>query len=140
MSLGLDLQGGVQLVLGVNTDNAVDNKLGRLGTEVQRWSDDKGIGIAKAYVLAGKQTLRLEAKDGVDLSDVLTKFKAEYPGLEQVARADKSLDLKFDDAQIKHIKASAIEQAEKVVRNRIDKWGVSEPVINRRQADNSILV
>jgi protein-export membrane protein SecD/preprotein translocase SecF subunit len=140
VSLGLDLQGGVQLVLGVNTDNAVDNKLGRLGTEVQRWSDDKGIGVAKAYVLAGKQTLRLEVKDGVDLSDVLTKFKAEYPGLEQVARADKSLDLKFDDAQIKHIKASAIEQAEKVVRNRIDKWGVSEPVINRRQADNSILV
>lgn len=140
VSLGLDLQGGVQLVLGVNTDNAVDNKLGRLGTEVQRWSDDKGIGVAKAYALAGKQTLRLEVKDGVDLSDVLSKFKSEYPGLAQVARTDKTLDLKYDDAQIKHIKASAIEQAEKVVRNRIDKWGVTEPIINRRQADNSILV
>src|SRR5690606_12948164 len=42
--------------------------------------------------------------------------------------------------QVKRIKQSAIEQAEKVIRNRIDKWGVAEPVINRRQADNSVLV
>jgi protein-export membrane protein SecD/preprotein translocase SecF subunit len=140
VSLGLDLQGGVQLVLGVNTDNAVDNKLARIGTEAQRWSDDNNIGIAKAYNVQGKQALRVEVKDGSDLADVREKFRKEFPGLAQSDKSDKSFDMQFEDDQIKRIKQSAIEQAEKVIRNRIDKWGVSEPVINRRAADNSILV
>ncbi len=140
VSLGLDLQGGVQLVLGVNTNNAVDNKLGRLGTEAQRWSDDNNHGIAKSYVLTGKQTLRIELKEGIDPNAFKEKFRTENPGLVQSNKSGQTLDFGFDEAQIKTIKASAIEQAEKVVRNRIDKWGVSEPLINRRQADNSILV
>ncbi len=140
VSLGLDLQGGVQLVLGVNTTNAVDNKLSRLGTEAQRWSNDGDGGIVKAYNVAGKQILRIELKDGVDAQAFKDKFRKEYPGLNQVARSSQTLDFAFDENQMRTIKASAIEQAEKVVRSRVDKWGVSEPLINRRQADNSILV
>jgi protein-export membrane protein SecD/preprotein translocase SecF subunit len=140
VSLGLDLQGGVQLVLGVNTDNAVDNKLGRLATEIQRWSDDSSIGVAKSYVITGKQRLRLDIAEGKDSQEIAQKVRSEYSGLTVVNRTDKQIDFAFEESQIKHIKASAIEQAEKVVRNRVDKWGVSEPVINRRQVDNSILV
>lgn len=140
VSLGLDLQGGVQLVLGVNTDSAIENKLTRIGTEAQRWSDDNNIGIAKAYVLAGKGQLRIELKNGVDAGQFRDKFRNEFPGFKQVAKNDLAIDYAFDDDQLKRIKQSAIEQAEKVVRNRVDKWGVAEPSISRRQADNSILV
>ncbi|MCX6124553.1 MAG: protein translocase subunit SecD [Proteobacteria bacterium] len=44
----------------------------------------------------------------------------------------------FKVDQIQTIKSSALEQAERVVRSRVDKWGVTEPIINRR-ADGSIL-
>jgi protein-export membrane protein SecD/preprotein translocase SecF subunit len=140
VSLGLDLQGGVQLVLGVNTASAVDNKLSRLGTETQRWSDDNKEGVAKAYNVGGKQVLRVELKDGVDTATFKDKFRKEFPGMVQANRTGQTLDFSFEDEQMRRIKASAIEQAEKVVRSRVDKWGVSEPLINRRQADNSILV
>ena len=140
VSLGLDLQGGVQLVLGVNTVNAVDNKLNRLGTETQRWSDDNSLGVSKAYNVVGKQILRVELKDGIDSAVFKDKFRKEYPGMVQVAKSGQTIDMGYEDEQMRRIKASAIEQAEKVVRNRVDKWGVSEPLINRRQADNSILV
>ena len=140
VSLGLDLQGGVQLVLGVNTDSAIENKLTRVGTEVQRWSDDNSIGVAKAYVLVGKGQLRVELKEGVDFGAFRDKFRVEFPGFAQAAKTDRTIDYVYDEDQLKRIKASAIEQAEKVVRNRVDKWGVAEPSISRRQADNSILV
>ena len=140
VSLGLDLQGGVQLVLGVNTSNAVDNKLNRMGTEAQRWSDDNREGVAKAYNVAGKQLLRIELKPGTDPQAFKEKFRKEFPGIAATAQHDLALDFAFEDEQIRRIKQSAIEQAEKVVRSRVDKWGVSEPLINRRQADNSILV
>src|SRR2546429_4125349 len=43
-----------------------------------------------------------------------------------------------DDA-VKQIKESAVEQAVKAIRNRVDKWGVSEPTIAKR-GESSILV
>jgi protein-export membrane protein SecD/preprotein translocase SecF subunit len=140
VSLGLDLQGGVQLVLGVNTGSAIENKLTRVGTEAQRWSDDNNAGIAKAYVLTGKGQMRIELKDGVDATAFRDKFRAEFPGFAQTGKSGNAIDYSYDEDQLKRIKLSAIEQAEKVVRNRVDKWGVSEPSISRRQADNSILV
>jgi preprotein translocase subunit SecD len=43
-----------------------------------------------------------------------------------------------DDA-IKQLKESAVDQAVKAIRNRVDKWGVSEPTIAKR-GENDILV
>jgi preprotein translocase subunit SecD len=43
-----------------------------------------------------------------------------------------------DDA-VKQLKESAVDQAVKAIRNRVDKWGVSEPTIAKR-GDSSILV
>src|SRR5687768_12274279 len=92
VKLGLDLQGGVQLVLGVNTSSAVDNKLGRLGVEVQRWADDNKIGVEKTYELEGKQTLRVELKPDQDAGDFKEKFNVEFEGLEQVERDGQTID------------------------------------------------
>ena len=140
VKLGLDLQGGVQLVLGVNTDTAVDNKLSRIGADVMHWGDEKKLGVEKAFALEGKQTLRVVLKEGFDFGDFKVEFNKEYAGLQQVEREGNEVDFRYSDEQINRIKESATEQAERVIRNRVDKWGVAEPVINRRKADNSILV
>ena len=132
--------GGVQLVLGVNTDDAVDNKLGGIGTEAKRWSDDNNYGIAKAFTLEGQQRLRVGLEEGRDVGDFKVRFAEEYPGLREVDRDGLTVDFAYDDEQIRRIKQSSIEQAERVIRNRVDKWGVAEPIINRRVADNSVLV
>ena len=139
LNLGLDLQGGVQLVLGVSTDEAIENKLSRLATEATRWSERNQAGIKNAFVLKGKKLLRIELNDGVDTADFKTKLKSEFFGLEQSAREGQTIDLGFDQNQMSDIKKSALEQAERVIRSRIDKWGVAEPIINRR-ADGSVLV
>ena len=60
-------------------------------------------------------------------------------GLEVIEKEGLKLSFKYTDDQVERIKESALEQAERVIRTRIDKWGVSEPVINRRQ-NGSILV
>src|SRR5438270_12334915 len=50
-----------------------------------------------------------------------------------------AVDLAMKDEAVKQLKDSAIEQAVKAIRNRVDKWGVSEPTIAKR-GDTSILV
>lgn len=139
IKLGLDLQGGVQLVLGVDTQVAIDNKLGRVGTEVTRWANEDGKKVKEAYAVQGKQTLHIVLEDGVEPADFKAEFFKEFDGLESVRREGQQLDFMYTDNQLNRIRKAALEQAQRVVRNRIDKWGVSEPSINRR-ADGSILV
>lgn len=139
VKLGLDLQGGVQLVLGVNTDGAVENKLNRIGTEIARLSEENALKVKSAYVVKGKRILRVDFNPGADLDKLKDELKKQYDGLEQVSRKDDALEFAFSDAQMTRIKHAALEQAERVIRSRVDKWGVSEPLISRR-ADGSVLV
>lgn len=138
LNLGLDLQGGVQLVLGVNLEQAVENRLGRLGTELTRWAEEKKFQVASAFVLKGQGRLRVEFGDGINIDKFREEFKKDFATLESVKREDKAVEYAFKSEQIASIKASAIDQVERVVRSRVDKWGVTEPIITRR-ADNSIL-
>ena len=138
VKLGLDLQGGVQLVLGVTTNEAVDNKIARIATEVSEWGNEEGFPLKSAFVIKGKRILRVEFKDKKP-SDFNKKFKDEYASFVQAGSGDTYNDYQFDEDELERIKKSALEQAERVIRNRVDKWGVSEPIINRR-VDGSILV
>ena len=139
VKLGLDLQGGVQLVLGVDTEVAIDNKLGRIGTEVVRWANSDKKQVKTAYALKGSQTLRIELEPEVDRGDFKIALKEEFAGLSQVDYEGTRIDFQYDDERMVTIRNAALEQAERVVRSRVDKWGVSEPSISRR-ADKSILV
>jgi protein-export membrane protein SecD/preprotein translocase SecF subunit len=140
LNLGLDLQGGVQLVLGVNLTQAVENRLGRIGTDIGHWAEqsDKPAGVKTAYVVKGETKLRVETTPEAD-KDLITKaIDKEYPSLQKSGGEGTFIDFTFRGDQIQTIKDGALEQAERVVRSRVDKWGVTEPVINRR-SDGSII-
>lgn len=139
MNLGLDLQGGVQLVLGVNLDQAVENKLGLIGSDVIQWAQENKIAVKTAYAVKGAAALRVELNDDADVSKFQESFREKFPTLAIAAQNNKNFDYKFKEDQIKSIKDSALVQAERVIRSRVDKWGVTEPLINRR-ADGSVLV
>ena len=139
VKLGLDLRGGVQLVLGVDTDNSIENRLGQIAVEVKRWSDDGSFGVDSAYVEKGVQQMTIILKPEVDVGDFNVNFKKEFNSLQKMGKSDSSLYYGFSSSEMGRIKKSALEQAERVVRNRVDQWGVSEPIIFRR-ADGSILV
>ena len=140
LNLGLDLQGGVQLVLGVNLTQAVENRLGRIGTDIGHWAEekDKPTGIKTAYVVKGETKLRVETNPGSDIAAIVKAVDKEYPSLQKLSEDGAFIDFTFRGDQIQTIKDGALEQAERVVRSRVDKWGVTEPLINRR-SDGSII-
>ena len=139
VKLGLDLQGGVQLVLGVQTEGAIENRLSRVGVELKRWAKEKKLEVEAAYVPNDEQNLHIVLANVKDLDQFKVEFIKEYPHLNLVSKNNKTLSYNYKETEIERIKKSALEQAERVIRNRIDQWGVSEPMINRR-ADGSILV
>ena len=140
LNLGLDLQGGVQLVLGVNLTEAVENRLGRIGTDVGHWADSpaKPTGVKSAYVVKGENKLRVETLPGADMEAISKAVVKEYDSLQKTTSDGLTIDFAYRADQIQTIKNGALEQAERVVRSRVDKWGVTEPMINRR-SDGSII-
>src|SRR3954470_674878 len=138
LNLGLDLQGGIHLVMGVDVDHAVREKAVRraeeLGLELERrevkGADVKGDPDTGIVTVSGNADAVSKAKD-----EITTGYTDMY-----VRRSSSgSFELAMKDAAIKQLKESAVDQAVKAIRNRVDKWGVSEPTIAKR-GDNAILV
>jgi preprotein translocase subunit SecD len=129
--LGLDLQGGTHLVFEVEGDKAVESAAERLGLAVKAAIEEKAI---KAEV----------RQEGLDITvkpappEAKRLIENNFPELapdDLPGGAVYRLRAKERD----NIKATAIDQALETIRNRIDQFGVAEPIIHR-QAENEIVV
>lgn len=138
--LGLDLRGGTYLLLGIDLDTAVRNSLDRMISEIQRaLTDDEITGVT---ITRQDQALRMKTPNQE------TKDKAETFMSEQFSiliregaplAGDGEITYVLDDREVDNLHAYAIEQTLETLRNRIDQFGVSEPVV-QRQGDREIVV
>ncbi|TWW09383.1 hypothetical protein E3A20_14850, partial [Planctomyces bekefii] len=118
INLGLDLQGGVQLVLGVRLEQAIDNKLGRIATDITRWASDEKLPIKTAFVPTDRHGfLRVQMNPGQDFESIREKFRSRFADLVVAEKQADGIDFSFRPEQVKTTKASALEQAERVIRN-----------------------
>ena len=106
VKLGLDIQGGVQLVLGVDAISAVEGKLGHLAVDITRWGTDKDQPVATAYAVKGEQKLAVEIKEGSDKEKFRAEFKKEFSGLEGKGTDGNKFYFGFSDSDIKRTKQS----------------------------------
>jgi len=138
LNLGLDLQGGIHLVMGVEVDRAVREKAVRRAEELAADLERRGI---KGAEVKGDPDTGIVTVTGP--AEVVSKARAQiaddYPDMYVRRAGGSSLELSMKDDAVKQLKESAVDQAVKAIRNRVDKWGVSEPTIAKR-GDSSILV
>jgi len=140
--LGLDLQGGMHLVLEVQTHKAVENRIERTAQELR--DAMRKASIRYVELDRGKETqisFRILNQESIERFDnILDK---EFPGLRLVSKTPEGdglvVHLDFPDQEVKYIKEMAAKQAMETIRNRIDQFGVSEPDI-RSQGENRILI
>jgi len=138
LNLGLDLQGGIHLVMGVEVDRAVREKAVRRAEELALELDRKEI---KGVDVKGDPDTGIVTVSGPP--DAVDKAKdsitSGYTDMYLRRSSSGSFELSMKDDAIKQLKEGAVDQAVKAIRNRVDKWGVSEPTIAKR-GDNAILV
>jgi preprotein translocase subunit SecD len=136
LNLGLDLQGGVLLAMGVDVDRAVQTKITRRADEIAAYLRGKSVAFDSSQATADRRQVEVKAKD---LNAVRSAVLDSY-GQEMVSSgADGAVRFAFKERVLKDYQDKAVTQAEKVIRNRVDKWGVSEPDI-KRKANNQIQI
>jgi preprotein translocase subunit SecD len=139
--LGLDLQGGTHLVLTVEADKAVENTLELMGEELRRELRSAGL-RPKSIERAGGDALQVVVPG--DTGDkTRTIVQEKFPNLQVVETrpqdADVVVQLAFAKGEAEQMRQTAVEQSLETIRNRIDQFGVAEPII-QRQGERDILV
>jgi preprotein translocase subunit SecD len=139
INLGLDLQGGIHLVLGVEVDKALEAQVDRAGDAIRADLEKKGIAVS-----------RLERRSSTELVAQLTSPATwndaqpvfREPGIFDVKESDQAAGrvvLALKPKEVSTLRDLAVRQGLETIRNRIDQFGVAEPSI-QQQGDNRILV
>ncbi|MBE9547316.1 MAG: protein translocase subunit SecD [Proteobacteria bacterium] len=142
INLGLDLQGGMHLVLEVETEKAVESTVERLSNDLKETLMDKRVRFRRLKRIYGT-TISLELPSGKDRDAFEKILKDYYPDLEikssEIVDEREKVYLKIREKHADYIKKFAVEQSIETIRNRVDQFGVSEPEIIP-QSDARILI
>lgn len=134
INLGLDLQGGMHLILEVEVDKAVDSAVERASQELHRKMGEENIRAAGRPELGPDRTILVRLLADSDLAKFQDLLKTSFPdykeaGVKRGKEGDTTLTLSLQPDAAKEIAKQASEQALETIRNRIDQFGVSEPEI-----------
>ena len=130
--LGLDLQGGIHLVLEVEEDRAVEMMVERSVRAIQEWLAEKAISV-ESVDRTGPFRVTVRFPDEASKVDI-QKALLEFPSFFEVEESSASDSLVYElrEGEIKRVKDSTISQALETIRNRVDQFGVAEPMIQRQ--------
>ena len=142
INLGLDLQGGMHLVLEVDAEKALENRISATADSIKdalRKEKIRNVRIKTPSSFSISVTM--PADDTPDkFNEVFEKeFFSLIKSNEKRMDGAVSFSIKMSDDESGQIKKLAVEQALETIRNRIDQFGVSEPDI-RIQGKNRILI
>ncbi|OGL16757.1 MAG: protein-export membrane protein SecD [Candidatus Rokubacteria bacterium RIFCSPLOWO2_12_FULL_69_21] len=139
LNLGLDLQGGIHLVLGVDVDKVLESQVERAAADIRGSLEKKGIGVAQA-ARQGTMEMVVQLASPQSWNDALTVLN-EFPAFDRKS-TDQSAGrilLALREREAATQRDLAVRQALETIRNRVDEFGVAEPTI-QQQGENRILV
>ncbi|MEN8687100.1 MAG: protein translocase subunit SecD [Desulfuromonadales bacterium] len=140
--LGLDLQGGMHLVLGVDVDKAVESRLDTIVDQTEELLREKDVIFKRVDRSSGERVVVTvyDEEAGAQVDAIMGET---FPNLETMTfTADGAYlqkNYRLSDSEIEAVQEYAVRQALETLRNRVDQFGVSEPTL-QRQADNRILI
>jgi preprotein translocase subunit SecD len=128
--LGLDLQGGVHLILEVEVNKSIESHLERVVEDLRhdlrrtriRYADIRRVGIQ------GVELAFMREEDREEIEKLVTVNYPDYR-LEPGKSGETSILLLLDPKAKEHFMRMAADQALETIRNRVDQFGVSEPDI-----------
>ena len=132
MSLGLDLQGGVQFLLQVDRDAAIEKRANGYAEQVAAVLRDGDLPYSS--VARTPDGIEVLLEDASDMTRVRAALGQQVPDLELVVdgnRADR-LVARMTPALVTTIMDQAIDQNRTTLENRINSLGVGEQVIQRQ--------
>ncbi|MFL5813340.1 MAG: protein translocase subunit SecD [Bdellovibrionia bacterium] len=142
INLGLDLQGGLYMVLGVDFNKVYKDILDRQETSLGSRLKEKGVQVTelKPSAPGAADDPRFEVNFEPSAHDaVYGLLKKEFTSLRVVGDTPNQLSLGLTREYRNEVRDRTINQSIEVIRNRIDEFGVAEPSISSQGNDRVVV-
>ena len=136
ISLGLDLQGGLHMRLGVQVDEAVQTKIKSIASSVKYFADEEDVVIEDLSF--DEQSLSFIVLDPDEVTKV-DEMLANIRGLDITKSEDFTYKIMLQPAEVDLTKDNAVTQAVETIRNRLDQFGLAEPSVVRQGATDIVV-
>ena len=147
INLGLDLQGGSYLLLEINSDNLVEEKIQSKVIPIKKLLKENNLNYQNFKINNQNLILNLDDIDKFDLLFFSKKENLVNPYLDNYRAFEldykkinnNQIEISFSKFGLLTINNSALKQSIEIVRRRIDDVGTKEPTILQR-GEKRILV
>ena len=147
VNLGLDLQGGSYLLLEINSDNLVEEKIQSKVIPIKKLLKDNGLNYQNFKINNQNLNLIIEDVEKFELlffskkDNLVNPYLDNYRSFELDYKKINSnkIEISFSKFGLLTINNSALKQSIEIVRRRIDDVGTKEPTILQR-GEKRILV
>ncbi|MEA3433317.1 MAG: protein translocase subunit SecD [Campylobacterota bacterium] len=137
ITLGLDLQGGLHMLLGIKSEIAIESRIKSMAATVKYVFDDEEI-IFDDLRMNEDHQITFELLDADDVVKAKELLKKEIEGTSLSENGLKFTLVMTDEEKIRTEK-NAIQQAVDTIRNRLNEFGLAEPTV-AKQGEDKILV
>ena len=138
--LGLDLKGGAQLLLEVDTNTMMREKSAQLYEETRSAPIDRDKGVVRFSNLRNVDgTVSFVVRDEADVSKAKGRLKSVLGNSVDIDSDGRTITLSYSDKQREEMVSDALTRSIEIVRRRIDALGTKEPSI-QTQGGKYILI
>jgi preprotein translocase subunit SecD len=135
VNLGLDLQGGSQLLLEVDFDAFMREQMNNLADEIRVKFRGATVGYRGLSVADGKVVFSLREDATADIDTLLREISPDL----DVSKTGPEYTIGFNDRWLRSTREQVIDQSLEIVNRRVNETGTKEPIIQRQGAARILL-
>ena len=137
MNLGLDLQGGSHLLLEVEMQAAIQERMQTIEQGLRGALRKERIGYTN--LAATPNSVQVTLSNPGDVPRVRQLLRELEVGLQADAGNGNQLTIRYDDATLRERRNQIMGQSIEIVRRRVDEFGMTEPSIQQQGADRILV-
>lgn len=137
VNLGLDLQGGVHLLLDVDVDGVIKERVEDLEQTIRREIKDAKLRYKEIKEVDGGVRFLLREPAGNEA--IKRTIRSIEEGLLVEQDDEGYITVTFDEVGLKTIEDQTVSKSIEVIRRRVDEDGTKEPII-QRQGERRIIL
>ena len=137
VNLGLDLQGGSNLLLEVKISDVLKERMDMIEDNVRQTLRENKIRYQSLKATPENVQVKIENLNSRNkAASLFRKLDRDY---EVTETADGTLTIAYNEMALNALKSKTVDQSIEIVRRRIDELGTKEPVIQRQGMDRIVV-
>ncbi|OED83958.1 preprotein translocase subunit SecD, partial [Vibrio breoganii ZF-55] len=134
IKLGLDLRGGVQFLLHVDVEKAIQEQQSTMVEEIKAHLRQNSIRNVQVRV-GGSGAINVNVSDSHAQQKLMEYVRTHFPSW-QISASSNGFSLALNEQSRSELQSTIVQQNLQIMRGRIEELGITEAMVQRQGADN----